>query len=158
MTPEEKRIQNNETGAKHGSAVCPACGDSLFWKATHGITYFEGEIALEHERAKPGDKPPRCQGSKEMSFVCEECWPKLSIDERMRHFDALCTKRIEALRPIIYMLSETIVEETQEDGTILPMPKRTRVEDERDRARYDAQKAALQAEHDVVIAAIKAGA
>lgn len=156
MTREEERTKGNEAGAKLGSRTCPVCGDSAFWKPFHDITYFEGTIELEHERARPDLQPPRCEGSKAMSFVCEECWPKLSVDDRLRKLDELTQQRIGALVPVVYMLGDQHVEEKQGDQVVL-VRKSVRVVDEQDKARYERQKAAIQKDHDFVAAAIKAG-
>lgn len=88
LSPEEIRAQKNAAGRARGCADCPICGDSYGWKNFHNVDFYVGHIVGTDGKA--GTK-----GSVGIAAICEECWPKLTPEERLPYLLAVIDQWIE---------------------------------------------------------------
>ncbi len=117
-TPEELealKVQQatlNARGLELGCHVCPVCGDSQLWKPFHEVTYRVGRIT--HVEIGSGQ-----HGAFEGSFghmaLCEECWAKTSVDERVAHHKARHGGRAATIPSIAKIPTDSGLDECPED-------------------------------------------
>ncbi len=137
MTAEQRTAKNAAASAR-GIAACPGCGDSKAWKPFHVITYHRGRMVSE---ASPEGKPAEFDVEKHTEFLCEDCYGKMTEAEILDHLDQLALKKTAALKPVIRDRDTT--------GKF--------VEREKDRERFEAEVAAIAADHELIRLAILRG-
>jgi hypothetical protein len=127
MTPEE-RTRRNAEGAERGCYACPVCGDSHWWKTFHNTAFNVGEIG--------GPGSARWLGVESIAALCDDCFGKLTPEERLPHY----TARLDGWEKAV------------------PSPRRVRGEvDPEDAARQRDDLARLRAARDAITAAVLGG-
>lgn len=99
-TEDEIKAFNAE-GNRRGIAKCPACGDSRLWKAFHETKYEEGILEVDNKNRRQGEPPQFIRGHKSQSVACEDCWGKMSADQRVECFEQTVDKRTDDIKTVL---------------------------------------------------------
>lgn len=133
----EERAAKNADGAARGLAACPVCKDSILIKPLHEVIYEDGIIEI---RAGQKADPVLVKGHRGQGVTCEECWQKLSINERVEVFVRASEARFSGIKSVFRVKINGQEKNSQEDEK-----------------RYVDEYAAIEKEKNMVIDAIKAG-
>jgi len=127
--PGEREAMNAE-GLRQGCAACPSCGDSMLWKPFHYTPYATEITKGSHQSSV----------QLAIAILCESCWEKSSGDERAKFCEQRLAKRKVKLRSVTRLMVN--------EGQLVDDPK--------DRARYDAELAAIRSDHEDIVRSVRA--
>jgi len=161
FTPDEIAAANAE-GAARGLRACPVCADSVIWKKFHETPHYAGDVA----HTLPNGHTINVQGTLHAVVLCEECWAKMTPEERWPHYEAAVRKRIGQLGSVIRnrrphrqvenpKFDKTTVE--SDDNRKFLLVEGEFEDDPKDAARYAREVAAIEASLIQVRDAVLAG-
>lgn len=98
---DAERAELNAEGARRGCHACPMCGDSQLWKPFHSTPHFEGV----HE-CPMGDGMAKFHGITGLTALCEECWAKATVEERLTHHQTRHAARKATIKSVVKIPGE----------------------------------------------------
>ena len=150
----QDREQRNAEGTANSCYSCPECGDSAGWKAFHDTPYYTGWMQSDTVTLPSGIKtePVYFHGHLGVIALCQECWQKLTPQQRLPHYEKRVAGWQAIIRPMKKMLPPG-VDPDDADAVIKAVP----IDEPGDAERFREESALIEQQLADVRKAVLAG-
>ena len=150
MLTAEQQAAKNEQGKASGCLACPVCGDSMLWKKFHETEFFSGTIT-------PVFAGSPFNGALGIMALCEECWPKLTPQQRLPYYEQRTATWLNDVKPVKKTAATRMQSVVTDDCKTVQRPMQVLIDDAEDALRADGERGLIDIQREAVKLAVLAG-